>query len=63
MQRFVFFLIWTVSLTFLYWGVVGLLVDRLSGWMPDAVPLLDEFRRYGWMIGVVLAILTAVLLV
>jgi len=62
-QRFIAYLIWAGFLAFLYRGMIELLVDRLSGRLPEAAPLLEEARHYGWMVGVVLGLLTARLLV
>ncbi len=63
MRRFIAYLIWTGFLAFLYRGVIELLVDRLTGQLPEAAPLLEEARQYGWIVGVVLGLLTACLLV
>ena len=63
MQRFIAYLIWAGFLAFLYRGVIELLVDRLTGRLPEAAPLLEEARHYGWMVGVALGLLTAHLLV
>ncbi len=63
MQRFIAYLIWAGFLAFLYREVIELLVDRLTGRLPEATPLLEEARHYGWMAGVVLGLLTARLLV
>jgi len=62
-QRFIAYLIWTGFLALLYQGVIELAVDRLSGRLPEAGPLLEEARHYGWMAGVVLGLLTARLLI
>ena len=62
MQRFIAYLIWAGFLALLYWGMIELVVDRLNGWLPEAAPLLEEARHYGWMAGVVLGLLTARLL-
>ncbi len=63
MQRFTAYLTWTGFLALLYWGLIELVVDRLSGRLPEAAPLLEEARHYGWMVGIVLGLLTAGLLV
>lgn len=63
MQRFIAYLIWAGFLAFLYRGVIELLVDRLTGRLPEAAPLLEEARHYGWTVGLVLGLLTACLLV
>lgn len=63
MRRFIAYLIWAGILTLLYWGLIELVVDRLSGRLPEAAPLLEEARHYGWMVGVVLGLLTARLVV
>ena len=62
MQRFIAYLIWAGFLALLYWGVIELAVDWLSGRLPEAAPLLEEARHYGWMVGIVLGLLTAGLL-
>jgi hypothetical protein len=62
-QRFIAYLIWTGFLALLYWGMIELIVDRLSGRLPEAAPLLEEARHYGWMVGVALGLLTARLVV
>jgi len=61
-QRFIAYLIWAGFLAFMYRGVIELLVDRLTGRLPEAASLLEEARHYGWMVGVVLGLLTARLL-
>ncbi len=38
-------------------------MDRLTGRLPEAASLLEEVHHYGWMVGVVLGLLTARLLV
>ncbi len=62
MQRLIAYLIWAGFLAFLYQGGIELLVDRLTGRLPEAAPLLEEARHYGWMVGIVLGLLTARLL-
>jgi hypothetical protein len=62
-QRFIAYMIWAGFLALLYWGMIELAVDRLSGRLPEAAPLLEEVQHYGWMAGVVLGLLTARLLV
>jgi len=62
-QRFIAYMIWAGFLALLYWGMIELAVDRLSGRLPEAAPLLEEVHHYGWMVGVVLGLLTAGLLV
>lgn len=59
MQRLIVFLLFSVLFSLLYWTVVGLFIDRLSGWMPESAPLFGELRRYSWLFGVVLGVLTA----
>ena len=63
MQRLIAYLIWTGFLALLYRGLIELAVDRLTGRLPEAAPLLEEARHYGWMVGAVLGLLTARLLV
>ena len=63
MQRFIVYLIGTGFLAFLHRGMTELVVDRLSGRLPEAAPLYEEARHYGWMVGVVLGLLTARLVV
>ena len=63
MQRLIAYLIWTGFLALLYRGLIDLAVDRLTGRLPGAAPLLEEARQYGWMVEVVLGLLTASLLV
>ncbi len=62
MQRLIAYLIWTGFPTFLYRGVIELLVNRLVNRLPGAA-LLEEARHYGWIMGIVLALLTSRLLV
>jgi hypothetical protein len=61
-QRFIAYLVWAGFLTLLYRGIVELAADWLSGRLPETASLLDEVRHYGWMVGVVLGLLTARLL-
>jgi hypothetical protein len=61
-QRFIAYLIWAGFLALLYRGMIELIVDRLSGRLPEAGSLLEEARHYGWMVGIVLGLLTARLL-
>ncbi len=63
MQRLIAYLIWAGFLAFLYQGGIELLVNRLIGRLPEAAPLLEEARHYGWTMGLVLGLLTAGLLV
>jgi len=63
MNRFIVFLILTVATAFFFWAMVSLGVDRLTGLMPEAAPLLEEARQYSWLLGIVLGILVASVLV
>lgn len=56
MSRFITYLVSAAFLTLVFRGGVEVLVDRLSGHLPEAAPLLDELRRYGWAIGAVAGI-------
>lgn len=63
MPRFVTFLIWTAPLSLLFWGMINILADRVMKRLPESAPLLEEVKHYGWMIGIALAVVTAVLVV
>ncbi len=59
MQRFVRFLVLTGGSSVLCSALVGKAVDALSGVVPEATPLLEEARRYSWLVGAVLGFLFA----
>ena len=59
MQRFVIFLVLTGAFSLLFSALAGRIVDALSGVAPEATPLLEEARRYGWLLGAVLGFLFA----
>ena len=46
MQRFIAYLIWAGFLALLYWGMIELAVDRLSGRLPEAASLLEEVHLF-----------------
>ncbi len=56
MSRFIVYLVCVAFLTLVFRGGIEVLADRLSGHLPEAVPLLDELRRYGWVVGAVAGI-------
>lgn len=63
MQRFVVFLILTAASAVLFSTILGCVVDVVSGMAPEAAPLLEEARRYGWLVGAVLGFLLAAMMV
>jgi hypothetical protein len=63
MKRLLTFFVLTAALTFVSWAVLGWLVERLASWLPEAAPLLEEMRRYTWMVGAALGMLIASVLV
>jgi hypothetical protein len=40
-------------------AVTGVVVDSVSGVLPEAAPLLEEARRYAWLVGAVFGVLLA----
>jgi hypothetical protein len=63
MERFVAYATWSSFLSLAYWGAITLLANWVMGRLPEAAPLLEEVRHYGWMGGIVLGLLTAAVMV
>ena len=59
MHRLVIFLVLAGGCSVVSSALAGVVVDGVSGVLPEAAPLLEEARRYAWLVGAVLGVLLA----